>query len=380
MLTAPESTNHSRSAADAAERRAVAVALLIGVLIVAASLLRHDGDIAGLIKFGEGANAQVITEHVEDVLGREVATVEAGGHDGKFFFLQALDPLFLNPNEHAAQLDRPIYRSQRMLFPAIAGVGGLLSAEAAMWSMAIVNLVAIAADTMAAGRIAQRLGGSAWLGLSFSLNPGIVFEFDVSGAGIVAFACAAWGTLAVMDRRNRAAIGWFVAAVLAREVMLLYLAGVCCHRLWTDRRIPWLIGGIPFLSVVAWAGYIRLRLDVGTGVDEVQEFGVPFGGMADALGNWLSNPSQIAVIACLVAAMPLLVVRAIQRPNPLAWGALGFVLLAIFMTRQVWWNFFDITRAVAPIITAFVITAFSDPQAARPAWHPRQDSNLQPSG
>ena len=58
--------------------------------------------------------------------------------------------------------------------------------------------------------------------------------------------------------------------------------------------------------------------------------------------------------------MPLLIVRAVQRPNPLAWGALGFVLLAVLMTRQVWWNFFDISRAVAPIMTAYVLTAFSE--------------------
>ena len=107
--------------------------------IVAASLLRHDGDIAGLIKFGEGVNARVITEHVEDVLGREVATVEAGGHDGKFFFLQALDPLYLEPTEHAALLDRPTYRAQRMLYPLLAGVGGLASPAVTLWTMAFIS-------------------------------------------------------------------------------------------------------------------------------------------------------------------------------------------------------------------------------------------------
>lgn len=364
MLTAPTSTTPAPRRSTSVGRVTI-VALAIGVLIVAASLLRHDGDIAGLIKFGAGDTVAERTAHVEDVLGREVATVDLLGHDGSMFFLQALDPFFLEPDEHAAHLDRPVYRAQRMLFPTLAGLGGLLPAEAVMWSMALVNVIAIAAGTAGTARIAQRLGGSPWLGLGFALNPGIVFEFDISGAGIVAFACAVWGTLAVFDRRTRAAVGWFVAAVLAREVMLLYLAGVCCHQLWVNRRIPWLLGAVPALSAAAWAGYIRLRLDSHDGVQEVQEFGPPFGGMADAFGNWLDNPLDLAVISGLVAVMPLLVVRAVQRPNPMAWGALGFVLLAVLMTRQVWWNFFDISRAVAPIITAYVVTAFSEPLGTR---------------
>ncbi len=364
MLTAPAPTAPS-TPEPASTGRVTAVAIVVGLLIVAASLLRHDGDIAGLIKFGAGDTVADRTAHVEDVLDRDVATVDLLGHDGSMFFLQALDPFFLDPDEHAAHLDRPVYRAQRMLFPTVAGVGGLLSAEAVLWSMALVNVAAIALGTAGTARLAQRFGGSPWLGLAFTLNPGIVFEFDISGAGIVAFACAVWGTLAVVDRRGRAAIGWFVAAVLAREVMLLYLAGVCCHQLWVNRRIPWLLGGVPAIAAAAWAGYIRLRLDSHDGVQEVQEFGAPFGGMADAFSNWLDDPIDLAVIGGLVAVMPLLVLRAFQRPNPMAWGALGFVVLAILMTRQVWWNFFDISRAVAPIITAYVVTAFSEPPGTR---------------
>ncbi len=341
------------------ERRLIAVAIVVGILIVAASLLRHDGDIAGLIKFGAGDTVAERTAHVEDVLGRDVATVDLLGHDGSMFFLQALDPFYLSPDEHAIHLDRPVYRAQRMLFPTIAGVGGLLPAEAVLWTMAVTNVAALALGTVAAGRLATRLGGTPWLGLAFLLNPGVIFEFDISGAGILAFAAALWGTLALEEGRQRRAIAWFAAAVLAREVMLLYLAGVCVYRLWQTRRIPWLLGGIPALTVTAWAGYVRLRLDSHDGVNEVQEFGPPFGGMLDSLENWLDNPIDLGVVAGLIIVMPLLVLRAWQRPNALAFGATGFIVVAILMTQQVWWRFFDISRAVAPIITAYVITAFS---------------------
>jgi hypothetical protein len=341
------------------------VALLVGLLLFASSLFGFDGDLTAMLKFGSDDPAAALTAHVEAVLDRSVATTGKQGHDGRFFFLQALDPLYLSPDEHAVYLDRPRYRAQRMLYPLVAGVGGLVSPEAVLWSMAFINVAALALGTLGTARLAQRLGGSAWLGLAFTLNPGIIFEFIISGAGIVAFACAVWGTLAIIDARTRSAIVWFVAAVLAREVMLLYLAGVCCHRLFVTRRIPWALGAIPALSVFAWMGYVRLRLNSTREVTEIQEFGPPFGGMLDAFDNWLNDPIDLAIIVGLIAMMPLLVLRAVQRPNPLAWGALGFVPLAILMTSQVWFDLFDISRAITPIMTAYVLTAFTAPRRRR---------------
>ncbi len=343
----------------------VMMAFVVGLLIFASSLLGFDGDLTVLLKFGSDDPAAALTAHAEAVLNRDVTTTGGQGHDGSFFFLQALDPLYLSPDEHAVYLDRPRYRAQRMLYPLVEGVGGLVSPEAVLWSMAFINVAALALGTLGTARLAQRLGGSAWLGLAFTLNPGIFFEFIVSGAGIVAFACAVWGTLAIIDARTRSAIVWFVAAVLAREVMLLYLAGVCCHRLFVTRRIPWALGAIPALSVFAWMGYVRLRLSSTREVTEIQEFGPPFGGMLDAFDNWLNDPIDLAIIVGLIAMMPLLVLRAVQRPNPLAWGALGFVPLATLMTRQVWFDLFDISRAITPIMTAYVLTAFTAPRHTR---------------
>jgi len=337
------------------------VAAAIGVLIVITALLRHDGDIAGLVKFGAEEPVAARTAHVEEVLGRDVATVGVLGHDGSMFFLQALDPFFLDPDEHAVHLDRPEYRAQRMLFPLLAGFGGLLPPEAVLWSMAVVNIAAISLGSLGTARIAGQLGGSLWLGLAFAVNPGIIFEFDISGAGILAFTCAIWGTVEILSDRPRRATAWFLAAVLAREVMLLYVAGACLHRLVTTRRIPWMLGTVPALGVAGWASYVRLRLDSHDGVREVQEFGSPFGGMTAALEHWMTAPPEFAIIAALVVVMPLLVMWAVRRPNPLAWGAVGFVLLAVVLTRQVWWNFTDISRAIAPVMTAYVVTAFSEP-------------------
>jgi len=335
----------------------VVVALSVGLLIVAASLRQHDGDIAGMLALGQD-NPELVA-HVESVLAREVSTVEFLGHDGKYFFLQALDPFYLSPSEHAVYLDRPLYRAQRMLYPTIASVGGLLPAELVLWTMALTKVAALAVGTVAAARLSRQLGGSRWWGLAFLLNPGVIFEFDLAGAGVVGFAAALWGTALLEEGRYRSAVAWFTAAVLAREALLLYVAGVCLYRLWQTHRIPWLLGAVPASSAVAWAAYLRFRLDSPDGVTEVQEFGPPFKGMLDSLENWVDDPVYLAAIGGLVVVMPLLLVHAWRRPSALAFGAIGFVLMAVLMTQQVWWRFSDISRAIAPVVTAYIITAFS---------------------
>jgi hypothetical protein len=338
--------------------RLVLVALLVGMVVATVSLVRGDGDAAALVKFGEERVER--TEHAEAEMGREVVTLSDLGHDGQFFFIQALDPLHLDPGTNAALLDRPIYRSQRMLYPLVAGGGGAVPAHWLPWTMLLTNLFAISLGTLATARLAERSGASPWWGLAFTLNIGIVFELDISGAGVLAFAAALWGVAMLEEERVREATAWFVVAVLAREVMFLFLAGVILLRWWRTGRIPWMLGVVPALVAGSWALYLRLRLSDHTDVDQVEEFGVPFRGIWLAFQNWLDRPLDLAVMAAVVAVIPLFVVRAVRRPTYLGWGAIGFVLMAVLLSRQVWWRFFDITRAIAPVLTAYVLLTFVD--------------------
>ena len=56
--------------------------------------------------------------------------------------------------------------------------------------------------------------------------------------------------------------------------------------------------------------------------------------------------------------MPVVLFRGWRSDLYLTWGAVGFVFLARFLTAVVWQKYFDITRAVAPLITAFVLLVF----------------------
>jgi hypothetical protein len=53
------------------------------------------------------------------------------------------------------------------------------------------------------------------------------------------------------------------------------------------------------------------------------------------------------------------------------WAFLGFVGLGILFTEQVWENYFDITRAIAPVITAFALLIAVSRHSERPGARPQ---------
>ena len=162
----------------------LASGILIGLLAMCVTLAIHDWDPAGPLMVGVEAP---LRPYVEERLG-DVPLTDGTGHDGKYFFVQAHDPLLLEPADHAALMERPTYRSQRMLYPLMASVGSLLGETGILWLMLLINVLAIGVGTWATAAVAQSAGVSRWFGLAFALNPGILFELAFDGSGAVAWA------------------------------------------------------------------------------------------------------------------------------------------------------------------------------------------------
>lgn len=305
---------------------------------------------------GFGEEATQTREYAEARLG-PVFLRSDQGHDGKYFFVQANDPWVLDPDTNALVIERPLYRSQRMLYPLLAGAGGAFSPEVIVWSLLFVNVLAMGAGTWATALIAQRLGLSAWWGLAFALNPGFISELIIDGAGILA-AAAAFAAVALI-LRNR--FGWGVAllaaSALTREVMLIAALGTAWW-LWKhadERRKAVVTATVPVALVGSWALYVRWRIGWDAGVSEVQEIGLPFVGFVQAAGAWIGDPLNVATGFLLLALLLVFARRVVTSQELVGWAFLGFVVLGVLFTEQVWANYFDITRAVAPAITAFVI-------------------------
>lgn len=333
------------------------VAMVVASLLAIRVIAEYDWDPTILASFGEDATE--ITEYAEAKLGREVVTRPFLGHDGKYFFVQSNDPLVLEPEENIQVIDRPLYRSQRMFYPILAGGAGLFSADVVIWALIVVNVLAMGLGTWAVARLAVELGASAWWGLSFALNIGFMSEQLIDGAGVVAGACAFVAILMYQRSRVAMAVAFLALAVLAREAMMIAAVGCAAWLWWHQRRREAVLSVVvPAAAAALWAIYIRIRIGFESGVSEVQEIGVPFGGIIDAFSEWLTDPVDLVVAVTILMLLVLYTRRVFVTPHMVGWAFVGFVPLALVFTKQVWLNYFDITRAVAPIITSFILLVF----------------------
>lgn len=308
-----------------------------------------------------GAKATPTRIYAEDRLG-EVYLRTNQGHDGKYFFVQSNDPWLIHPSENAKVLDLPIYRSQRMFYPVLAGGAGFFTPEMIVWAMLIVNLLAIGVGTTATGQIAIEMGGSPWWGLAFLFNLGIFSVLLIGGAGIVA-AAAAFGAVAFfLQGRTRLAIVLLLVAALSREAMVVTAVG-SAYWLWkrglkTEAKLAI---AIPVMGVAIWAIFLRVRIGADDGTQQVQGVGLPFLGFWKAISSWIDSPIDLVVGFAILLLLLAFTWRVITEDHLVGWAFVGFVPLGLLFTEQVWRSYLDIARVTAPVLTAFVLLAvFSD--------------------
>lgn len=338
------------------------VGLLIASGLAVRLLVEHDGDPTIFAAFGEDSEITVLAE---EQLGRQVVTREGIGHDGRFFFVLANDPWLTNP-EAAALMDRPAYRAQRILYPMVAGGAGFLQTGAVVWGLLIVNLVAMGVGTWGVSTLASDMGGSPWWGLAFVLNVGLISEMNVDAAGVLAAAAAFWALVMLRRAQRFAGLALLTAAALSREVMLIAAAGSALW-LWRrdERRTAVLAVAIPTAFVAVWGLFVRARLgSVGPGA-EIEEIGWPLVGLVQAFEGWVSDPIDLAAGTAIFILLALFARRVFVSEEIVGWAFLGFVPVALLLTEQVWLSYFDISRAVAPVLTAFVLLLFTDASQAR---------------
>jgi hypothetical protein len=253
-----------------------------------------------------------------------------------------------------------------MFYPLIAGLGGLASAETIVWTLLIINIIAMGLGTWVVAHLAVRMGGSAWWGLAFALNLGFISEMNIDGAGVIAAAAAFGAVVMLLDEK----LGWAVAlltiSVLSREAMLIAVAGSAFWLWRRDRKRDALwVTAVPVAAVGLWAMYLRLRIEFDTGLSEVQEIGWPFAGFLDAFQVWRGDPLNMVAGLAMMLLFVLFTRRVLISGQLVGWAFLGFVPLAILFTQQVWQSYFDITRAAAPVFTAFVLLVFVSGRVAQ---------------
>jgi hypothetical protein len=251
-----------------------------------------------------------------------------------------------------------------MLYPAIAGGFGVMPPNAVVWTLVGVNILAVGIGSAATAMVAMSMGVSRWVGLAFALNPGVLAEVDIDGAGVVALALAMAGVLFLMRDQTVLASFAFTGAILARETMVIFVIGALFGN-WLQngrfRVLPLIVGSA---SAVAWRLYVsnrlaELQLETLGGFPASALTLQPFAGPAAAMPFWLASPAKLGFILALVMMMLMFFWRAVMSRTIVAWASMPFLVLATFSTVLVWREPFDLARAVAPVFTAYPLLLFA---------------------
>ncbi|MEY2592184.1 MAG: hypothetical protein QOJ67_4168 [Acidimicrobiaceae bacterium] len=283
------------------------------------------------------------------------------GLDGQQFYVIARNPF--HPREVAPLLDRPRYRLQRPLLPWLAWLvhptGG---GDGLVWAFVLVNVLAIFAGSMATGALAVQLGGKPWMAALFAVTPGAWFSLRASVADALALALAI-AALALAHRgRWRAAVGCAVGAVLAKEVIVIVLAG---WALWRRSRPAALLVATPLAVAAAW--WIALRVLVPSGREQIGELVAPFVGWRDAWVEHWSHGQQLVGMAAAIGSSIVGVAALVRRglAHPLGWAITGSLALAALSNGDVIGNNYGSTRALMPVLVLGLLTLFTDGQPVR---------------
>ncbi|MDQ1519140.1 MAG: hypothetical protein QOI55_213 [Actinomycetota bacterium] len=304
--------------------RRLCVLSMLGVVvclaIVLPSNLTSKQGVADLILPGEQSRAATVIRH--DFPG--VPLLHTVGHDGQFFYAIARQPMHLD--RVAPSLDRPRYRSQRILLPLLAwalhpGGGG----RGLVIAMFVIGVAGLFAGGLALGALSSTLNGPIAVAALFPVMPGAIWSLNLSVADALACALVLGALVFDLRGRPRSALLAGIAAVLAKESIVLVLVG---YALWRRDRRGAVLAGTPMLVAFAWWCALRVLLPRDSG--GFLEFD-PGHGLYATLRYWshwtdLSAP----LLAVIAVGLAVLALRKGALAGPLGWAIvlqLGFLAL-----------------------------------------------------
>ncbi len=330
----------------------VLAGLLLGGLMIV-SLLRQSGN-DPFVFAAISSEQDFPRDYIEAELGRTVVTRPGLGHDGQSFVLQAQDPFYRDLR--TLKVDNPIYRGQRLVYPLLAGLGGIVPLRLIPWGMIAVQILTFGFGAWATGEAAASMGLNRWWGLAFPLNPGTWAAIQVGGSSGLALAFGIAAVVAVHRNRLWTAALLLGLSALTREVMLAMAVGIFLQQWRRTNRWNFRLLAVPGVLSVAWGMYLRLQ------IDEIYPaaggaLAAPFAGLREAVSQWAQSPVELVFGTLTLLAALVVVAAAFFTKDLLAAAAAPFGILLALLAIGVLRQNFDYSRAVIPLYTAAALVA-----------------------
>jgi hypothetical protein len=321
MSSADRPTNWSDVA------RWAATGLLVAVIVQAVNIVQL-GDLAGALRLGAAAPTRPL---VEAELG-QIQLAEGTGHDGYQFLVIALDPLARDAEHQTVYYG---YRHRRVLYPALAGLGGLLPGRAALAGMAVWNALGVALCAGAVAWLVPRLGAAGWGPAGAVANMGLLNSVQLLTADTLAIGFGLLAAALLVARRLGWAIVALTAAVLTKETSILFTVGAAG---WLLTRRDWTAAAltltVPTGVALAWAGYIEGT--IGNGFATQRNLGWPLAGVAEGIGQW-NEPGMVVLGLTALAGLIVAGVGAVRSRSSLLLSlTIPWILVTLVSSAVVW--------------------------------------------
>jgi len=313
-------------------------------LFLQGAFARASGDWAGLLRVGESSGLRAF---VERELG-SIPLVANGGHDGQIYFAVARQPL---GGEVSAEVVDAGYRYRRILYPLLAGAGGLIGGRALLWGMILWSAAGMGLATAATASLAHRLGLSTWVVAGILANPGVWLSVQLLTPDALALGLALAGMLAWLNGRPGLATAALAASLLTKEQFALVLLSIVGHELLTSRRGSSLkLAAAASLPLLVWMVWLERRM--GGGFTTLGNLTLPFGGIIDSVPGWSRQGPRDFLFGVL--ALTGLAGAALTTPfvdnRLIRWLTLPWVMIGVVSSSWVWGFGNNALRALAPAI------------------------------
>ncbi len=277
------------------------------------------------------------------------------GYDGQFYYYVIKD-FFMGEDG----IPNP-FRSQRILYPALAYLLAFGQADLLPVSMPAVNLLAIALSTLLLWRLTRDSPMRVELVLVYTLNIGFLVAVFYDVATPLCVGLTVGGAHFYYREKLRAAAGMLALAMLAQENALLVIAG---FGMWLAWKRNWLgaltiaAAAVPWAlwQALLWHRYGMLPVLMSSG-----HFQLPFLGMAshiislDLPGGLVANLRELSVypfMAFIIALLAVSILEMRKRPSELGFMLLMHALAGIcFNQEQIWSS--TITSPARALATVF---------------------------
>jgi hypothetical protein len=321
-------------------RRLVLVVVVVAVIyaaVIGLSVRHYGGNLSSLINLGQKAGKEEpagLRHHV-------VVFRNSDGYDGQTYYHVADDPFL---QQHAF---RDAFRYQRIGYPLVVWAVSLGQRAWRPAAMVGVNVVAVLVVAYLSSLILLMYGEGAniWWALACAVNPSLIIGVQADLAEPMSMALSLAGLLLYLRQR----VGWtaaaLAAALLTREVTILFVIPLLAAEIGARRFGRVLALAMAVVPYLVWQAVLwRTFREAAAGTSQ-DNFGLPFMGIRAvvaaarhaSLRNALIHQGSVLALAVLVCiALVVAAVLAWRRYDVILGGVLAHGTAALLAAPVIW--------------------------------------------